>query len=294
MASAADRRDAAAEPRRRRGATRPSAASSFRSCLSRSSSRLGAFLVHNTLVNLDRQHIATGFGFLEREASFDDRRVADRLFARRHLCPRLSGRAAQHALCRGARHRAGDGSRHADRHRAAVAQLARAQAGARLCRDLSQHPAALQLLFWWGLLRAGAPGAAPGLAASAGRFRQQSRRRLSGAASEPGAIYGWCWPLSSASPATVDGQPLGEAAAGRDRHAIPARSGSALGLVVGLPLLVFLAAGAPLALDWPALKGFNFAGGGTDLAGIRGAAVRADRSTPRALSPRSCAPASWR
>src|SRR5258707_2509144 len=30
----------------------------------------GAFLVHNTLVNLHRQNIASGFGFLEREAAF--------------------------------------------------------------------------------------------------------------------------------------------------------------------------------------------------------------------------------
>lgn len=35
-----------------------------------------------------------------------------------------------------------------------------------------------------------------------------------------------------------------------------------VGLIVGLPLLVFLVSGAPLALDRPALKGFNFAGGG--------------------------------
>src|SRR5260370_36275961 len=31
---------------------------------------LGAFLVHNTLVNLRRQSIASGFGFLDREAAF--------------------------------------------------------------------------------------------------------------------------------------------------------------------------------------------------------------------------------
>src|SRR5690348_9161965 len=31
---------------------------------------LGAFLISNTLDNLARQHIATGFGFLDREASF--------------------------------------------------------------------------------------------------------------------------------------------------------------------------------------------------------------------------------
>src|SRR6266403_3387949 len=31
---------------------------------------LGAFLIHNTLVNLRRQNIAGGFGFLDREAAF--------------------------------------------------------------------------------------------------------------------------------------------------------------------------------------------------------------------------------
>ncbi len=33
-------------------------------------------------------------------------------------------------------------------------------------------------------------------------------------------------------------------------------------LILGLPLLVFLAGGMPLQLDWPELKGFNFVGGG--------------------------------
>ena len=31
---------------------------------------VGWFLVHNTLVNLQRQNIATGFGFMHREAAF--------------------------------------------------------------------------------------------------------------------------------------------------------------------------------------------------------------------------------
>jgi general L-amino acid transport system permease protein len=34
-----------------------------------------------------------------------------------------------------------------------------------------------------------------------------------------------------------------------------------LGLVVGLPVLAFFAAGSPLHFDYPALKGFNFKGG---------------------------------
>ena len=35
------------------------------------------------------------------------------------------------------------------------------------------------------------------------------------------------------------------------------------GLIVGLPLVVFLLAGLPVVLEWPALKGFNFKGGMT-------------------------------
>jgi len=35
-----------------------------------------------------------------------------------------------------------------------------------------------------------------------------------------------------------------------------------LGLIVGLPLLAFLVAGAPLHFEYPVLKGFNFQGGG--------------------------------
>ncbi|MCP3663487.1 MAG: amino acid ABC transporter permease [Gammaproteobacteria bacterium] len=36
---------------------------------------------------------------------------------------------------------------------------------------------------------------------------------------------------------------------------------ASLGIIVGLPLLVFLLAGMPLSWDFPALKGFNFKGG---------------------------------
>jgi general L-amino acid transport system permease protein len=36
-----------------------------------------------------------------------------------------------------------------------------------------------------------------------------------------------------------------------------------LGLLIGLPVIVWLVLGAPLSIDLPALKGFNFQGGGT-------------------------------
>src|SRR5262249_58685859 len=42
-----------------------------------------------------------------------------------------------------------------------------------------------------------------------------------------------------------------------------------VGLVLGLPLIVFLAAGAPLGLDRPELKGLNFVGGSAVSADFR-------------------------
>ncbi|SEG82664.1 amino acid ABC transporter permease [Marinobacterium lutimaris] len=38
---------------------------------------------------------------------------------------------------------------------------------------------------------------------------------------------------------------------------------TSLGLIIGLPLLVFLLSGAPMTLDYPELRGFNFRGGMT-------------------------------
>src|SRR3984893_13218993 len=102
---------------------------------------LGAFLIHNTLVNLRRQNIASGFGFLDREAAFG---IGESLiayspadtYARAFLVGLLN------TLCRRHRVRAGDDPRHRDGPRAAFRQLADPQAGANLCRDLPQYPAA--------------------------------------------------------------------------------------------------------------------------------------------------------
>jgi general L-amino acid transport system permease protein len=48
-----------------------------------------------------------------------------------------------------------------------------------------------------------------------------------------------------------------QALTGRRPHALPI----ALSLIAGLPLATFIAAGAPLSFQYPALKGFNFEGG---------------------------------
>ena len=93
---------------------------------------LGAYLVHNTLVNMARQGIATGFAYLGREASFEIGETLDRLYARpTAMAARCWSGCSTRCWSRslGIVLATVLGTRH--RHRAALAQLARAQARAR-------------------------------------------------------------------------------------------------------------------------------------------------------------------
>jgi general L-amino acid transport system permease protein len=218
----------------------------------------GAFLVHNTLVNLHRQNIASGFSFLDREAAFG---IGESLiayspadtYARAFLVGLLntlyvSAVGILLATILGT-----------------VIGIARLS-GNWLIRKLSQVyvetfrniPLLLQLFFWWALLREAAPGP------------RQAWEML------PGVFIsnrGVAFPVPLADPvhrwmllALVLGV-LGAVAITRWSKQRQALTGSQFpsvsagtGFVVGLPL-VFLAAGAPTELGWPELKGFNFAGG---------------------------------
>src|SRR5579885_350851 len=119
---------------------------------------LGVFLVHNTLVNLSRQNIATGFGFLDREAAFE---IGERLIAyspsdtyARAFLVGLTNTLYVAALgivlatvlgtIMGLARLSGNWL---------IAKLA--QVYVETFRNI---PLALQLFFWWGLLRGVAPG----------------------------------------------------------------------------------------------------------------------------------------
>src|SRR5208282_5389623 len=220
---------------------------------------LVGFLVHNTLVNLRRQDIATGFGFLDREAAFG---IGESLiayspadtYARAFLVGLLntlyvSALGIVLATILGT-----------------VMGIARLSSNW-LIRKLAQVyvetfrniPLLLQLFFWWGILRQSAP--AP----------RQAWELLPGVLiSNRGVVF----PVPVADPvhrwillAFVLGiiGAVGVSRWSRRRQALTgAQFPSAwvgAGLVLGLPLLVLLAAGAPLELEWPELKGFNFTGG---------------------------------
>jgi general L-amino acid transport system permease protein len=220
---------------------------------------LGAFLVHNTLVNLRRQNIASGFGFLDREAAFG---IGESLiayspadtYARAFLVGLLntlyvSALGIVLATILGTM--------------IGIARLSSnwlirklAQAYVEAFRNI---PLLLQLFFWWALLRQSAPSP------------RQAWELL------PGVFVsnrGFVFPLPVGSPvhrwmllAFVLGV-FGAFAVRRWAKRRQTLTGAQFptgwvgaGLVFGLPFLVFVAAGMPIELDWPELKGFNFIGG---------------------------------
>src|SRR5690348_2532279 len=213
---------------------------------------LAAFLVHNTLVNLHRQNIATGFGFLDREAGFG---IGEALIS--YSPADTYGRAFLVGLLN-------------TLYVAALGIVLATVVGtiigiARLSSNwlvskLAQIyvetfrniPLLLQLFFWWSMLRESAP--AP----------RQAWQPLPGVfVSNRGIIF----PVPEANPMhhwMLVALLLGVAGAvalhrwAKRRQSLTGVQFPAVwagvGLIIGLPLAVFLAAGAPLQLDWPELK----------------------------------------
>src|ERR1700745_1196706 len=118
---------------------------------------LGAFLVHNTVVNLRRQNIASGFGFLDREAAFG---IGESLipyspadtYARAFLVGLLN---TLYVAALGIVLATILGTV------MGIARLSRNWLISKLARiyveTFRNIPLLLQLFFWWGLLREGAP-----------------------------------------------------------------------------------------------------------------------------------------
>jgi general L-amino acid transport system permease protein len=218
-----------------------------------------AFVVHNTLGNIGRQNIATGFGFLHREAAFGiGESLIDYSPADTYAWAFLVGLTnTLHVAALGIVFATILGT---------VMGLARLSSNwlvAKLARvyveTFRNIPLTLQLFFWWGLLNKMSPGP---------RHAWQILPDVF--VSNRGIVY----PVPLANPAyrwVAAAFLIGLVATiGFNRWAKRRQMATgqqlptgwvALGLIVALPALVFLAFGAPLALDVPALKGFNFGGG---------------------------------
>ncbi|HEV2187858.1 MAG TPA: amino acid ABC transporter permease [Stellaceae bacterium] len=220
---------------------------------------LVAFVIHNLLGNIGRQNIATGFGFLGREAAFGigesliEYSPAD-TYARAFLVGLTN---TLHVAALGVIFATILGT---------VMGLARLSSNwlvAKLARvyveTFRNVPLTLQLFFWWGLLNKMSPGP-----------RQAWQILPDVFVSNRGIVY----PVPFANPAywwVAAAFLIGLVVTigfGRWAKRRQIATGQqlptgwvALALIVGLPLVVFFGFGAPLALDVPSLQGFNFSGG---------------------------------
>jgi general L-amino acid transport system permease protein len=220
---------------------------------------LGAFLVHNTLVNLRRQNIAGGFGFLDREAAFG---IGESLiayspadtYARAFLAGLLntlyvSALGIVLATVLGTV--------------MGITRLSRNWLVSKLAQvyveTFRNIPLLLQLFFWWGLLRETAP--APRQAWQPLPDVFVSNRGIAFPVPNADPAYGWVALAFGVGVLAT----IGIFRWARQRQASTGEQFPTgwigLGLIVGLPFIVFLACGAPLSLDRPEMKGFNFAGG---------------------------------
>jgi general L-amino acid transport system permease protein len=218
-----------------------------------------AFLVHNTVVNLAQRGIASGFGFLGDEAKFG---IGESLIAYspadtylRAFLVGLTNTLYVSAIGIVLATIVGTAM--------GLARLSSNWLVAKLAQiyveTFRNIPLALQLLFWWGLLRQVAP--APRQAWQPLPDVFISNRGVSFPVPHEDPVHFWMLLALVAGVAA-------SWAISRWARERQARTGEqfpslwlGLGLVLGLPLTVFLAAGAPLQLDVPALHGFNFAGG---------------------------------
>jgi len=220
---------------------------------------IGWYLVHNTLDNLSRRSIATGFGFLDREASFA---IGESLI---DYTPQNSyGRAFLVGVLNTVKVSAiGIIAATILGTLIGVARLSSNWLLARLAgayvEVVRNIPPLLQLFIWYAVITESMPAVRQALNPLPGVFLSQRGVRFPVPAADP--VWGWM------GLALIVGVVLAFLLGrwGRARQAATGKPYpvflSTLGCVLGLPLLVYLAGGAPTQMDVPELRGFNFVGG---------------------------------
>jgi len=219
------------------------------------------YLVNNTLTNLASRDIATGLGFLEREAGFDVSESpiayspADTYFrvlvvgVLNTLKVSVIGIVLASIL-------------------GVIAGVARLSSNWLIAKfatfyveGLRNVPVLLQLFFWYSLITEGLPSPRQAYNPVSGVFLSNRGFGI------PVPDWGGTMTAMLLTLAAGIVAAWGIAAWARKRQE---RTGQifpsfrvGLALIVGLPLLAWLLGGAPTAMDAPELKGFNFRGGAT-------------------------------
>src|SRR5260221_8646082 len=220
---------------------------------------VGAYLIHNTLVNLERQGIATGFGFLNREAAFE---IGETLIS--YSPADTYGRALLvgllNTLCV-----AGVGVVLSTvlGTLLGIARLSSNWLIAKLAsgyvETIRNIPVLLQLIVWWDVLRVSAPGPREAWQPLPDVFISNRGVIFPTPVYHP--LYLW---MAGALVLAI----VASVFVGRWAHARQMATGEQFptlrtnaALIIGLPLVVFVIGGMPFELDKPELRGFNFAGG---------------------------------
>lgn len=220
---------------------------------------LGWYLISNTLDNLSRRAIATGFGFLGREASFgisehlidysprDNYGTALLVGVLNTLKVSIIGVVLATLL----------GTL------VGIARLSSNWLVARLAgvyvETVRNIPPLLQLFFWYALITESMPPVRQAVNPLPGVFLSQ--RGVWFPVPMPDPVWGTMGIALLVGIAAAWGVARW-AKARQDRTGQPfPRGWVGLGLILGLPLIAYVAGGAPTALDMPVLQGFNFRGG---------------------------------
>jgi general L-amino acid transport system permease protein len=218
-----------------------------------------AYLVKNTIDNLQRQKIASGFGFLEREAGFA---ISETLI---QYSPASSYAEAILAGLLNTLWIAVFGIILSTILGTiiGIARLSPNWLIARICtvyvEMIRNVPLLLQLFLWYAVITVSLPGPRQAYNPIPGFFLSNRGFKFPMPVGDPAywialggfvigviaavVVYRWAKARQAAT-----GQPFPSIWTG-------------FGLIVGLPILGWLIGGAPTALDVPALKGFNFSGG---------------------------------
>jgi general L-amino acid transport system permease protein len=219
------------------------------------------FLTTNTLHNLSSRNIASGFGFLSREAGFA---IGESVVA--YSPSETYGRAVWVGILNTLRVAAvGIVLATLLGVVIGVARLSSNWLIAKLSSGyvelMRNVPLLLQLFFWYALITENMPGPRQALNPLPGVFLSNRGIKMPGF-TEDGAFDLLLWGLLVAVVVILALGHWARKRQARTGQIFPlGKVGAAL--VVGLPLLGWLFAGAPTALDMPALKGFNFVGGMT-------------------------------
>ena len=219
------------------------------------------YLYSNTQANLERQSIATGFGFLEKEASFEIGEsvieysaadsYADALLVGALNTVKVSFIGIIFTLIIGTF--------------VGVARLSSnwlvSKIAAGYIEVMQNIPVLLQLFFWYAIFYESFPSPRQALNPFEGVFL--CNRGLIFGVPEAHAVHatmGWAFIAALAIGWYLNR--WGKRRQAQTGQIFPAVRVT-LALSIGLPLLAWVFAGAPTAMDIPALSGFNFTGGVT-------------------------------